>query len=136
LWREREKLKELNADVLLVSFEPLARITWYLGEAEFGWPVLSDPGRRLYRAYGMEQGSLRRAWLSPRTILYYARALVHGRLPRLPRADSRQLGGDVLIDPDGMVRYLFRSAEPADRPPVEELLRLARDLSGGGRGEH
>ena len=84
---------------MLVSFEPLERIRWYLADAPFAWPVLLDPDRHLYKAYGFERTSFRRAWLSPRTLAHYLRAALKGRLPHRPVADTLQLGGDVLIDP-------------------------------------
>ncbi|HSH13152.1 MAG TPA: SelL-related redox protein, partial [Desulfurivibrionaceae bacterium] len=35
-----------------------------------------------------------------------------------------QRGGDVLIDPNGMVRLHHIGKGPADRPRVEDILRL------------
>jgi hypothetical protein len=122
LWRERETLEVLNTDVLLVSFEQLDRIAWYLAEAEFGWPVLSDPGRDAYRAYRLERAGFARAWLSPRTLAYYARQILRGHPPPIPRADSLQLGGDFLVDDAGILRLARPSSEPADRPSLPEIL--------------
>lgn len=112
--------------MLIVSFEPLERIRWYLADVDFEWPVLSDPDRAAYRAYGLERTSLARAWLSPRTLAFYVRAALHGTRLHRPTADTRQLGGDFLIDAQGVVRLARRSVEPAGRPSVEELLQVIR----------
>ena len=132
MWRQRSSLAELNTDILLVSFEPLERIAWYLEEADFSWPALSDEDRTLYRAYGLERTTFVRAWLSPRTVWHYLRAALRGQRIRRPAADSLQLGGDVLIDPAGIVRFIHRSSEPADRPTVERLKTIARSVRRSG----
>ena len=45
---------------------------------------------------------------------------------RRPTEDTRQLGGDVVVDRDGRLAYLFRSSEPDDRPAVDELVDAIR----------
>jgi hypothetical protein len=118
-------LEELNADVLLVSFETLHRTRLFIGD-DMGWPILSDPERNLYRAYGLERLNFIRTWLSPRTLAYYLRAAAAGRRIRRPQSDSRQLGGDFIIDGRGVVVFAHRTAEPADRPPLGQLLAAVR----------
>lgn len=91
-------------------------------DTAIAWPVLIDSNRELYATFGLTRASTGRVWLSPRTLLFYARSLLAGRLPRRTTGDTRQLGGDVVVDAQGTVRYVYASAEPADRPPVYELL--------------
>jgi hypothetical protein len=38
------------------------------------------------------------------------------------------MGGDFVIDIDSTVRFAYRSQDPTDRPPVEALLEVLRDL--------
>ena len=92
------------------------------------WPLLSDESRSLYRAYGMGRARWRHL-LGPSAILAYAREAARGRIPRWPAADPVQQGGDVLIDPAGIVRLVHAGAGPGHRPPVELLLDGA---AGGG----
>ena len=125
MWRERKRLAELNTEVLLVSFEELPRVRWYLEGADFGFPVLADPERAVYHAYGLGRASLVRTWASPKTVLFYGRAILRGERPPKPVADTRQLGGDFLIDASGRVRFAHTSVEPADRPSIERLLAAA-----------
>jgi len=49
-----------------------------------------------------------------------------GRRLRLPTGDTGQLGGDVLIDPGGMVRLAHVAESQADRPTVDSLLDCMR----------
>lgn len=113
----------------MVSFEPLGRIRWYLEAVDFGWPVLADSSRAAYHAYGLGTASTWRVWLSPRTVRFYLAALLRGRIPGLPEADTHQLGGDFIIDPAGVILFAHRSVEPADRPSVESMLAVVRQLA-------
>ena len=106
-----------------MTFEDAAAARAYAAETGLRWPLLVDIGRRLYRAYGMREARLRHLW-GAATFRAYWREARHGRFPRLPRADTRQQGGDVLIDPAGLVRFHHVGRGPADRPPVAELLAV------------
>ena len=128
MWRRRAELTQLNSDVLVVSFEPLEHVRWYLADVDFAWPVLADPERAMYRAYGLGSASALRVWLSPRTVRFYLGGLVRGRIPRRPQADTHQLGGDFIIDTNGTVRFAHRSLEPADRPEIATLFAALRAL--------
>ncbi len=119
--------------MLLVSFEPLLPLQSQPDE-EMGWSIMSDPERAAYRAYGLERTNFVRAWLSPRTVAYYLRAAAAGRRIRLPQSDSRQLGGDFVIDAQGSITFAHRSTEPADRPPVERLIAAIRTAAEQRRG--
>lgn len=130
MWRIRDQLAASNVEVLLVSFEPVQRVRFFLEGVDFGWPVVVDEARDLYRAYGLERGGWRQVWLSRRTVAHYARSLFRGRIPRRPTGDTLQLGGDFLIDGKGIVQFVHRSIEPADRPPVPQILAAIARLPG------
>ncbi|OFW12825.1 MAG: hypothetical protein A3F70_08395 [Acidobacteria bacterium RIFCSPLOWO2_12_FULL_67_14] len=87
--------------------------------------MLVDHGRVLYRGYGMHEGRLRDIW-GVRTWLVYAKEIARGRLPRYSGGDTRQLGGDVLIDPAGIVRLHYVGRGPADRPSITTILETRR----------
>ena len=129
MWRRRGELRELEVDVLLVSFEPLERVRQYTIDDGFGWPVLSDEGGASYGLYGLGRASRVRAWLSPKTVSFYFRAALEGKRLRRPVSDTKQLGGDFLIDPEGTVVLVFTSKEPADRPSVDQIIN-ARTAGG------
>ena len=133
MWRRRAELAAFDTDVLVVSFEPIERIQWYLEAADFDWPVLSDPERAIYRAYGLGSASTLRVWLSPKTAWFYLSGLAKGRVPKRPRADTHQLGGDVVIDGMAILRFAHLSTEPADRPSVDALLAVLRTITAGNR---
>lgn len=113
----------------MVTFEaaPLARA--YVEETAPPWPVLIDEKREVYRSYGMFAGKLWDVW-GPASWWAYLKELAAGRLPKSTRADTLQLGGDILIDPSGVVRFHHVGSGPADRPSIDTLLQARRGQSG------
>jgi alkyl hydroperoxide reductase subunit AhpC len=123
LRQAESELQRHDAAVAVVTFEagPLAMA--YVRETHLTWPLLVDADRRLYRAYGMERGS---TWnvMGPASVWAYTKLMARGRMPKKPQGDPCQLGGDVIVDPAGVVRLHHVGSGPADRPSVAELLRV------------
>ncbi len=90
--------------------------------------VLLDAERSVYHAYQLDR-SRWRSW-SPRTLWTYAKLLASGRrwLPKDEGTDTSQLGGDFIIDSQGNVQLAYRSHDPADRPPVDDLIKILANM--------
>ena len=133
--RQREaELDALHVQVVVVTFQSGLLVDAYIRETELRWPILIDKSLELYQAYGMERGRWQDIW-GPATWWTYLKLLVRGR--RLQRvsadgssADVNQLGGDVLIDPSGIVQLHHVGKGPADRPSVDSLLDVIRRVAG------
>ncbi len=121
LQQAREELDRLEIQTLVVTFEGRREAREYLDETGLIWPLLVDTDRQLYRAYDMHAARLRHLW-GFATIRAYGREVLRGRFPRIPRADTAQQGGNVLIDPGGVVRLHHVGSGPADRPTVATVL--------------
>jgi len=129
LRQARAELDRLEIQTLVVTFEGMSEAREYVAETGLEWPLLVDPERSLYRTYGMGRARWRHLW-GLATVRAYWREARMGRLPRLPRADTVQQGGDVLIDPEGIVRLHHVGRGPADRPLVERLIAVRRATDG------
>jgi hypothetical protein len=125
LQQQQETLNELGIKVAIVTFETAPKVRSYLAEMKFSWPVLIDAGLTQYRGYGMERGRLRDIW-GGKTWLAYMTEFVRGRLPKYSGGDTLQLGGDVLIDPAGVVQFHHVASGPGDRPSVAAILEARR----------
>ena len=84
-------------------------------------PVLADPDRHVYERFGLGRGSLHRIW-NLGTMRLYAQLLRRGRKLRRPTQDTRQLGGDFVIGPDGRLAAGFWPRSPDDRPTIDALI--------------
>jgi hypothetical protein len=61
------------------------------------------------------------------------RAMMAGMRPAAPGSDVNQRGGDVLIDPNGVVRLHHVGRGPADRPQVALILDVVKRATGERR---
>ena len=125
--REQEdELARHDVKVAVVTFENDFFARQYVAETGLEWPLLIDDARDAYRGYGMLAASFWDIW-GPATWRAYCGALLRGEKLRHSQGDIYQRGGDVLIDPAGIVRLHHIGDGPADRPPVAALLeRVSR----------
>lgn len=114
-------MQRRDVRVAVVTFENDFFARQYVAENGLAWPLLIDGRRELYHGYGMLSASFWDIW-GPKSWLAYLRALLKGQSLRKSEGDIFQRGGDVLIDPGGIVCLHHVGAGPADRPAVRELL--------------
>ncbi|MCA9995036.1 MAG: redoxin domain-containing protein [Anaerolineales bacterium] len=121
------QIQAANAQVVTISFGPAQWAPVWLQETQSPFPLLLDTDRAAYRAYGLDS-SARRSW-SAQNLLYYAKARLQGRQTYGKRGDTNQLGGDFVIDPQGIIRLAHPSYEPTDRTAVSTVLSLLHTLN-------
>ena len=121
--QRKDEIDLLQLRVAAVTFETPQRAMLYVEETGFPWPMLIDSSRSLYHDFGMGRGSFGAIW-GPQNWGTYFKLMARGRLPRPPRDDVNQLGGDVLVDPNGIVRLHHVGRGPADRPSIDSLLAV------------
>lgn len=124
LCQHQDDLRGLNTQVLILSFGTLPAAQAWLEETCAPFNLLLDPERKVYQAYGLER-SFFRSW-NLRTFWRYVQLMGAGWRWRGIQGDSTQLGGDFIIDAQGIVRLAYRSHDPADRPSVPALLDVLR----------
>ncbi len=117
------ELKQLGAEVLVISFTPPARVQAYVEKYPQPFPVVSDPTLAAYRAFALERTSVR-SMFRLGVIGRYLLHILRGWMPTKKGAgeDVLQLGGDFILDAVGVLRYAHPSAEPTDRPSTGDLL--------------
>lgn len=126
--RQSAEIAEMGVGIVVLFFSQVRRLPEY--RARFAIPdsipLLADEGRAVYQAYGMRVGSLRQIY-SPEVLKKYFDLIRGGRKLRLKTdEDTRQLGGDVIIGPDGRIILAHCSNNQADRPSAETLIAAVR----------
>jgi hypothetical protein len=125
LRRHEDQVERLGLEIVVVTFEARERAEAYVRETSLRWPLLIDPRRILYSAYGMGRGRWSVIW-GPATWWAYFQLIGRGHRLRRPTGDIHQLGGDVLVDPAGLVALHHVGKGPADRPAVDALFDRVR----------
>lgn len=121
--QQHDRLSRLGATAAFIAFDrpELLRRTM-LRDVDSPFPVLVDSSRATYRTWGLQRASFARVWLDPAVWARYARLIAGGDRVRGLGSDTRQLGGDFIVNPTGTVTYA-RPQRRDDRPPVGHLLR-------------
>ncbi len=123
-----EELAAAGVRVKIVTFDNETLTQWYLDNTGVEWPILLDTKRVLYRGYGLLKGS----WWTlggPAAIWNYVKLIFAGHGSLKKGKDIRQLGGDVLIDPQGIVRKHVICQTPFDRPSADSILEVVHGIS-------
>lgn len=119
-----EALTSAGIRVVLVAFTPPEKARWWIAANPSPFPLVFDLTRTAYAALG-----LGRTWwrsFHPRAWPTYFRLIASGMHLRKPVSDPFQLGGDFLLGTDGRLLLAHASADPADRPTVDQILAAAR----------
>jgi hypothetical protein len=120
----REAFAARGCFALVVSQAKPEVLSRYIERQKWSAPVVSDPERAAYAAFGLE----RTRWLTflkPRVLWGYLRGMMKGYRVKKPVAgeDVLQLGGDFLVSRDQKLIFAYRSADPTDRPSLVALMR-------------
>ena len=131
----KEDFKRLGARVFAISFEPPEEIRSFLKYEAQPFPILADVERRGYAAFGFAalKGWRQYKVANLSTIRVYATGILfHGHMWRFRRHQMAQLGGNVVIDGNGIVTFVHASSDPSDRPGPDALLEAVRRAAGSG----
>lgn len=83
-------------------------------------PVYTDPRRQTYAALGAKRGGL--SILHPMTAVAAVRAASEGHVQTATAGDALQQGGELVIEPDGTVRFLHLAGYAGDHASVADVL--------------
>ncbi len=110
--------------VLVISFDPPRQVRGYCRRFAQPFACLTDEPRAAYEAFGLRRASWLRT-LTPRALAPYIRLIFSPGRTSFGRAaenDLRQMGGDFVVAPDGLLTLAYASHDPADRPSVDAIV--------------
>jgi hypothetical protein len=129
----KAEIEAHNTRVTLIAFATTDLAQAWIAETQTSFKFLLDPERKAYQEYGIDY-SLGRSW-SPKVWLEYARLMAKGRKWRGILGDSGQLGGDFIVDRNGVLQLTYPSRDPTDRPTIKYLLEILDDINDDHQGE-
>jgi len=127
LCARQNEFVELNTRVYIISFGTLPAVQQWMQEVCHTFTVLIDHDRTIYTAYQLDRSRIR-SW-HPRVVwIYIKRWLQRGEFFDSHGDDTSQLGGDFIVDRNGALRLVHPSNDPTDRPSVDVLLKVLKEL--------
>jgi peroxiredoxin len=133
--KKRRKFEKADVEVAVIGHGTPAHAADFRKVQNVDLRLLVDPDRKVYELAGTKVATLREL-IGPRQLLRGLRATVMSRVKQGSIAvhqgriigHAAQLGGVLVIAPDGSVRYAYLSEESGDNPPVQEVLAAARAI--------
>ena len=122
--REREAFRKLGASAVVVGHSSLRYARAFVDETKIELPVFVDEKRVLYQALEFKRPLL--SFLTPRVFKRAAEARKEGFTQPGVFGDAFQLGGVVLLMPDGSMPYKYASQFAGDHPKLDDLKEAVR----------
>ena len=126
--REREAFKKLGAQAVVIGHSSLRYAKAFVDETRIDLPVFVDEKRVVYKALGFKRPLL--SFLTPKVFKRAAEARKEGFTQPGVHGDAFQLGGVVLLMPDGSMPYTYASAFAGDHPEIDDLKAAVRKALG------
>ena len=122
LHRVREEIHARGAELVIIGNGAPNFARAFREDLGITTPLFTDPSLTTYRLLEFKRG-VTGTLLSPKVWANAARALSGGFRQGRVKGDAWQLGGVLVVRPDGSVIYRYASAAAGDHPPVSEILR-------------
>jgi peroxiredoxin len=120
-----EEFERLGATLLAIGMGTPEVAAHFRDKQEIPFPLLVDHRKQTYRALEIGRGS----WMDvagPKVWARGAKGVLTGKGVAVARQDPLQLGGAIVVEAGGRVRYMHRAKTSSDNPKPEELLEQLR----------
>jgi len=120
----REKIESAGLSLAVVNQGTPELTAIFAKEFAPGLPMLCDPQRKAYEAYGLERGNLFQTFLNPKVWSAISRARKKGFQVETPPEgqDAMQMSGTFIISTSGQILLPYYYDHIADHPPLDLLL--------------
>jgi peroxiredoxin len=130
LHRNREKFEQAGVRLVVVGQGRPEQAEHFQRTQGVDLDMLVDTRRESYRAAGAKVATFSEI-LGPRVVAKgVRRAAASGVRQGRTVGHSAQLGGVLLVMPDGSIPYSHLSEDASDNPPNDEVLAAVREATG------
>ena len=113
-------IRQKGAELIVIGNGTAKQAASFAAEREIDFPLLTDPGRRTYKAAGLRR-SVKDA-LSFKALGSAKRAMGDGHRQGATQGDPWQLGGAVVVAPGDEVLFRYISSHSGDHPDPRDLV--------------
>jgi prostamide/prostaglandin F2alpha synthase len=132
LHRDRDRFRDAGVELVVIGQgRPEQADAFRRSQGVEGLELLVDPTREAYKAAGTKIATLNEL-LGPRVVLKGIRRSAASRVHQgRTVGHPAQLGGVLLVMPDGSVPYAHLAEDAGDNPPNHELLSAVEQAVSG-----
>jgi peroxiredoxin len=123
LCRAHPLLRERGLEMLAFFESPRESIEEYVGKAQAPFPIVPDPERVVYRAYGVES-SWPKFFRGAKRVVDLVVAASAGLLKHHPEGDVHLVPADFLIGPDLVILAAHYGQDIGDHLPLDRIEAL------------
>ena len=132
LHRDRDKFEEAGARLAVIGQGTPAMARDFQRSQKVDLPVYIDATRDAYRAAGTKVATFNEL-LGPRVLARGLRSSIGAGVHQgRTQGHPAQLGGVLVVAPDGSVPYAHLADDASDNPPNDEVLAAARAAGSAG----
>jgi hypothetical protein len=128
LQRAKKKIEKAGANVYLIGQATPRHAAHYRRRFAPDLTILADEDRSTYKLVGAVRGGASDL-LSPNVVLKgIGRGIKNRAVQGRPIGDVAQLGGTIIVMPDGTIPWSHMSHDAADNATIEEILEAISSL--------
>ena len=132
LHRDRDRFREAGVRLVVIGQGTPEQAADFSRSQKVDLDLLADTERQAYKAAGTKVATVGEL-LGPRMIARgIRRSLTSGVHQGRTVGHPAQLGGVLLVMPDGAIPYAHLSDDASDNPPNEEVLEAVRQATATG----
>ena len=113
-------------NVAIVANYDNEKAKYWISQNKTNFPFYQDLDMSVYDTFGLDK-SVKYSW---ETAWWHFKAVARGGTILFPNRgdDNSQSGGDVIVNKEGKIEYLFKGKKGNSRPTVKELRNLLKSL--------
>ncbi len=115
------QIEQTGGRLVLVGMGSPEQTTAFVKQFEILCPMIADPNRHLYQAFGLKMASALDL-LAPSLAIKAVAAMAEGNKVGMPIGDIRQLPGVFILDTRGRIVFSHQAKDAADQPGAETIL--------------
>ncbi len=122
LHRENGRIQAARAELVLIGNGAPSFIKGFREETGYQGKLYTDPSLESYRVVGLKRGFWR--VMNPLVLAYGVRGMLRGSRQTKIKGDAHQLGGLLVVDPDGKILFQHTESVAGDLVDKDKLLSV------------
>ena len=121
LAQNEDRFEKKDADLVVIGSGDPVHFKEFREKTGYDGLLFTDPSLASFGAFGFSKGLM--GFMSITSLSKAASALKQGHRQGSIQGSTLQLGGAIVVDSSGTVRYFFAGRKAGDHPDVDDLLK-------------